>query len=136
MLLDCRDLSKQFIPLDPNELKVVIVNSMVKHELGSGEYAQRRKQCEEAVKYFQKHYPKLSIKALRDVTVRRRPRIGIVATGSELVEAGQPLPHGGIYDSNAPLLAALFLTEIGNVLPLLDRFEVAGVRVRKPAAEQ
>ncbi|MGH7214186.1 MAG: galactokinase, partial [Tepidisphaeraceae bacterium] len=70
MLLDCRDLSKQFIPLDPNELRIVIANSMVKHELGSGEYAQRRKQCEQGVRHFQQHYPSLSIKALRDVTMK------------------------------------------------------------------
>src|SRR5438045_1248713 len=30
MLLDCRDLSKQFIPIDANELRIVIVNSEVK----------------------------------------------------------------------------------------------------------
>jgi galactokinase len=67
MLLDCRDLSKKFIPIDPAKLRVVIVNSMVKHELTGGEYAQRRKQCEQAVEFFQKSNPK--IKALRDVTI-------------------------------------------------------------------
>jgi galactokinase len=67
MLLDCRDLSKQFVPLDSEELRVVIINSMVKHELTGGEYAQRRRQCEEGVRFFQKDNP--SIKALRDVTL-------------------------------------------------------------------
>ncbi|HEV8606423.1 MAG TPA: galactokinase [Tepidisphaeraceae bacterium] len=67
MLLDCRDLSKQFVPLDPNELRVVIVNSMVKHELSTGEYATRRKQCEEGVAYFRKQ--NAAIRALRDVTM-------------------------------------------------------------------
>jgi len=69
MLLDCRDLSKQFVPLDPNELKVVIVNSMVKHELTGGEYGQRRKQCEQGVAYFRRANPE--IKALRDVTIKQ-----------------------------------------------------------------
>jgi galactokinase len=62
MLLDCRDLSKQFIPIDPNALRVVIVNSMVKHELSGGEYAERRSQCEEGAAFFK-------VKALRDVTM-------------------------------------------------------------------
>ncbi len=62
MLLDCRDLSKQFIPIDPAELRVVIVNSLVKHELSGGEYAQRRAQCEEGAAFFK-------VKALRDVTM-------------------------------------------------------------------
>ena len=66
MLLDCRDQSKRFIPLDPNDLRVVIANSMVKHELNAGEYAKRRKQCEEGVAFFRKLNP--DVKALRDVT--------------------------------------------------------------------
>jgi galactokinase len=69
MLLDCRDLSKQFVAIDQAELRVVVVNSMVKHELGSGEYAKRRQQCESGVKYFQKDNPR--IKALRDVTLKQ-----------------------------------------------------------------
>ena len=66
MLLDCRDLSRQFVPIDSHDLRVVIVNSMVKHELTGGEYAERRRQCEEGVAYFQKARPQ--VKALRDVT--------------------------------------------------------------------
>jgi galactokinase len=67
MLLDCRDLSKQYVPLDTRELRVVIVNSMVKHELSEGEYAKRRQQCAEAVRFFQREDP--AVKALRDVSL-------------------------------------------------------------------
>jgi len=69
MLMDCRDLSKQFIPIDANEVVVVIVNSMVKHELTGGEYAERRGQCEAGVKFFQALDP--HVKALRDVTLEQ-----------------------------------------------------------------
>jgi galactokinase len=69
MLLDCRDNSKQFVPLNPADLSVVVVNSMVKHELSGGEYAERRHQCEEAVAHFRKSNP--SVKALRDVTAEQ-----------------------------------------------------------------
>jgi galactokinase len=67
MLLDCRDLSKQFIPLDERDVRIAVVNSMVKHELSGGEYAERRRQCEEGVRFFQKANPE--IRALRDVSV-------------------------------------------------------------------
>lgn len=67
MLLDCRDLSKRFVPIDPKDLRVVIANTMVKHELTGGEYAERRKQCEEGVAFFRKSNP--AIRALRDVTM-------------------------------------------------------------------
>jgi galactokinase len=68
-LFDCRTNAKQFVPVDPNEVRVVICNSMVKHELSGGEYAQRRKECEQAVAFFQKENP--SITALRDVTMKQ-----------------------------------------------------------------
>ncbi len=69
MLMDCRDLSKQFIPIEPSEIRVVIANSLAPHELSGGEYAERRSQCEEGVRFFQKSNP--SIKALRDVTMEQ-----------------------------------------------------------------
>ncbi len=41
--------------------------------------------------------------------VRPRPRVVVVSTGSELVEAGQPLTPGTIVDSNSPALTAAAL---------------------------
>jgi len=67
MLLDCRDLSKQFVALDPNELRIVVANTMVKHDLVGGEYAMRRRQCEEGVAVLRRRHADL--KALRDVTM-------------------------------------------------------------------
>jgi len=40
------------------------------------------------------------------VPVRRRPRVLVLSTGSELVEPGRPLRMGQIYESNSVLLAA------------------------------
>ncbi|MBL8950532.1 MAG: molybdopterin molybdotransferase MoeA [Myxococcaceae bacterium] len=43
---------------------------------------------------------------LSTVRVTRRPRVGIVSSGDELVEIG--MPHGGrIYDTNSPAIAAM-----------------------------
>jgi galactokinase len=66
LMLDCRSL--QFEPLRiPQDLALVICNSMVKHELASGEYNLRRNDCEMGVKLLQQHLP--GITALRDVEV-------------------------------------------------------------------
>ncbi len=51
------------------------------------------------------------------VQVHRRPRVSIVATGSELVPLGEPLPPGAIYNSNGPTLIAHALAEGADVLP-------------------
>ncbi len=40
------------------------------------------------------------------LTVRRRPRVLVLSTGSELVKPGEPLRPGQIYESNSVLLAA------------------------------
>ncbi|MGP4113388.1 molybdotransferase-like divisome protein Glp [Streptomyces sp. 4N509B] len=40
------------------------------------------------------------------VTVRPRPRVVVLSTGSELVAPGQPLGPGQIHDSNGPMLTA------------------------------
>ena len=49
---------RTFVPIDGNELRVVIVNSMVRHELSGSEYSERRKQCEAGVAHLAKADPK------------------------------------------------------------------------------
>ncbi|MFL1011461.1 molybdopterin molybdotransferase MoeA [Flavisericum labens] len=41
---------------------------------------------------------------ITEVSVYKKPSISIVTTGNELIEAGQPLPYGKIYESNATML--------------------------------
>jgi galactokinase len=66
LMLDCRSLAYQLLPM-PHDLRLVVCNSMVRHELASGEYNRRRADCEEGVKLLQPHLP--GIRALRDVSV-------------------------------------------------------------------
>ena len=64
-LLDCRSLQYKFASI-PAGVSIVACNTMVKHELATGAYNQRRAECEEGVRYFAKWDPK--IRALRDVS--------------------------------------------------------------------
>lgn len=41
---------------------------------------------------------------ITEADVYKKPTIAIVVTGNELIEAGQPLTHGKIYESNATML--------------------------------
>jgi molybdopterin molybdotransferase len=43
---------------------------------------------------------------LKTVEVHRRPRVGVLSTGDELVDPGTNTPPGKIHDSNAPMIAA------------------------------
>ncbi len=65
LMLDCRSLDYELLPLPPT-VSLVICNTMVKHQLASGEYNIRRRECEEGVARLQEEYPQ--VRALRDVT--------------------------------------------------------------------
>jgi galactokinase len=67
MLLDCRSLAFQYVPL-PKNLRFLIVNSMVRHTLVDGEYKKRRADCEAAVQA-------LGAVSLRDVAESDLPRL-------------------------------------------------------------
>ena len=66
ILLDCRSLEPKFVPI-PASLRLVVCNTMVKHDLATGTYNTRRAECEEGMRYFAKHDP--AIRALRDVSL-------------------------------------------------------------------
>jgi galactokinase len=68
LLLDCRSLDFNFIPV-PEAVRLVICNTMVKHEHASGAYNRRREECDEGVKILTQWYP--GIRALRDVSVEQ-----------------------------------------------------------------
>ena len=65
LLLDCRDESFQQIPFADPDVVILIVNSEVKHTLSGGEYADRRSQCEQALKVLgAKSYREVSLQQL------------------------------------------------------------------------
>ena len=53
---------------------------------------------------------------ISEIRVVRRPRIAVLSTGDELVEPGQPLKPGGVYDSNGAILAAAIIEAGGEPL--------------------
>jgi galactokinase len=46
--IDCRTLEHEYVPL-PEDVRILAVNSMVKHELGTSAYRQRVAECQQAV---------------------------------------------------------------------------------------
>jgi galactokinase len=65
LLLDCRSLDYRLLPL-PDDLALVICNTMVKHSIAQGAYNQRRAECEAGARGLSKYLP--NVRALRDVT--------------------------------------------------------------------
>jgi len=54
---------------------------------------------------------------LASVGVVRRPRVGVLSTGDELIEPGRPLRPGGVYDSNGAIIAAAVAEAGGEAVP-------------------
>lgn len=67
LLLDCRSLEYRLLPI-PRDVRLIVCNSMVRHELASGEYNLRRSDCETGVKHLRAYLP--ALKALRDVELQ------------------------------------------------------------------
>jgi molybdopterin molybdotransferase len=62
----------------------------------------------------------LAMFGIQQVQVYRKPRVGCIVTGSELVEAGAQLKPGQIYDSNSAMLAAA-LADAGHQIAFMAR---------------
>ncbi|MAM56141.1 MAG: molybdopterin molybdenumtransferase [Salinicola sp.] len=71
------------------------------------------------------------------VDVVRRPKVALLLTGDEIVEPGQPLARGQIYNSNGPMLATLirrFGGELVSQIRVADDFDTTLARLEQAAA--
>jgi galactokinase len=79
LMLDCRSLAFQLLPM-PSRVRLMVCNTMVRHEHASGGYNKRQGECQEGLCALQLALPE--IRALRDVTVdeleRHRSRLSPV----------------------------------------------------------
>jgi galactokinase len=66
MLIDCRSLEMRPVRLDPN-VRLVVCDTMVQHELASGTYNIRREECEAGVALLSRM--RAGVTALRDVSM-------------------------------------------------------------------
>jgi galactokinase len=64
--LDCRSLAYDYVPFKLGGIKILLLNTNVKHSLASSEYNTRRKECEEGVKWIRDQLPE--VYSLRDVS--------------------------------------------------------------------
>jgi galactokinase len=128
LLIECRSLLTEPIPLDTEHARIVICDSGIKHELSSSAYNTRREECERGVKLLKQFLPE--IRALRDVSVadfelyeeklpepiRRRCR-HVVTENERTLQAAKALRQGCLEEMGR-LMA-------GSHLSLRDDYEVS-----------
>jgi galactokinase len=108
LLLDCQSRIPELVPMGDPDVEVLIVNTNVRHHLASGEYSQRRAQCEAAaralgVRSLRQATPELLASArhrLDQVTFRRAKHV--ISEIERTLEAAQ-----AIRTANWPLVGQL-----------------------------
>ncbi|MFE1171623.1 galactokinase [Streptomyces sp. NPDC058773] len=82
LFLDTRDLTRRQVPFDlaGEGLRLLVVDTRVKHELGDGAYAERRAGCERGARA-------LGVRALRDVSHAHLPEALERLAGDPVVQA-------------------------------------------------
>ena len=66
MRLNCATMEFEYFPFDPKGYKLVLLDTVVKHELASSAYNKRRASCENACAHIAKKYPE--VKYLSDAS--------------------------------------------------------------------
>jgi galactokinase len=64
LLIDCRDLTFEPVAIDESEVAIVVANTMVKHDLATGAYNERRRECEAVLGLLRQSHPEA--RSLRD----------------------------------------------------------------------
>ena len=106
LFIDCRTNHLENIPLHP-DYSIVIVNTMIKRELATSAYNERRRQCEEGVRLLSHGIP--GIRALRDVSPNQLHHIDrlpeplrsrcrhVVTENTRVLEITEALKHGDMH---------------------------------------
>ncbi|WP_260476314.1 galactokinase [Streptomyces sp. WAC 06783] len=123
LFLDTRDLAQRQVPFDlaGEGLRLLVVDTRVKHELGDGAYAQRRAMCERGARA-------LGVHALRDVPYAHLPAAldKLAATDEE--------PGGGKGDGGPGTAAVVrhVVTENRRVEEVIARLDAGEARAIGP----
>lgn len=113
LLLDCRDLSFRLAPI-PENVALVIANTMVKHSVAGGEYTTRRAEVEEAASVIARHRPE--VRFLRDATVDDLKKWGAEMSPNALKRARHVITENTRTVAAADALIHHDLKELGRLM--------------------
>jgi len=118
LLIDCRTLETQAIPVDTTDTLIAICDTRVKHELSASEYNTRRAECEQGVELLRRAGLD-RIRALRDVSEADLERYGdalpevigrrcrhVVTENARTLDAAAALKHGRLAEMGRLMLAS------------------------------
>lgn len=113
LLLDCRDLSYRLAPI-PEDVALVIANTMVRHAVTGGEYTSRRAEVEEAAAAIRRHRPE--VKFLRDATLEDLDQWGGEMSANARKRARHVISENARTVAAADALIRKDLPEVGRLM--------------------
>ena len=113
LMVDCRSLEPTYLRL-PSSIRLVICNTMVRHELAAGEYNDRRASCERVVKAVCKSLP--HVRALRDLTLEDLERHRSLITDVDFRRARHVITENARVIDAKGALQALELVRLGELM--------------------
>lgn len=99
--LDCRSLEYKYYPFNPVGYKLVLLDSVVKHELASSAYNKRRKSCENVVAAIRRNHPKVEF--LRDATMEMLNEVKADVSAEDYMRAEYVIEESNVYSTYVPL---------------------------------
>ena len=85
MRLNCATMEFEYYPFNPKGYKVVLLDTLVKHELASSAYNKRRESCENACAHIAANYPE--VKYLSDANQDMLDEIRPLISGEDYLRA-------------------------------------------------
>jgi len=83
--LDCRSLEYKYYPFNPKGYKLVLLDTVVKHELASSAYNKRRQSCETAAAAIRQNHPEVEL--LRDATMEMLKEVKSIISEEDFMRA-------------------------------------------------
>lgn len=83
--LDTKSMEYAYFPFDPKGYKLVLLDTIVKHELASSAYNKRRESCEEAARTIAKRHPEVEF--MRDATMEMLDEVKAEITEEDYMRA-------------------------------------------------
>ena len=85
MRLDCKTMEYKYYPFHPEGYRLVLLDSVVKHELASSAYNKRRESCERAAAAIRKNHPEVEF--LRDARMEWLEEVRTVISEEDYMRA-------------------------------------------------
>ena len=111
--LDTRSLAGEWVPLPP-DIRVVVCNTMVAHELASAEYNARRADCEAGVRTLAARFP--AVRALRDATLDQLDAVSADMTARVLRRCRHVITENARVENAACALARRHFAALGQLM--------------------